>query len=66
MEQRVGWSVQEWEKDWTTHETTSYQTEPPLPPWHVLRWGCEYNPFQRPSAALVLLGNGRPWLGGMR
>jgi hypothetical protein len=33
-----GWSVTQWEKAWGTHEPAEYQTEPPLPPWHVLRW----------------------------
>jgi hypothetical protein len=33
-----GWSIEEWERAWDTHEPAEYQTVPPLPPWHVLRW----------------------------
>lgn len=35
---REKWSAKQWEEDWDTHEPASFQTESPLPPWHVLRW----------------------------
>ncbi|KAF2113297.1 hypothetical protein BDV96DRAFT_648264 [Lophiotrema nucula] len=46
VEERKGWSIQEWKQDWKRHEPSNFQTEPPLPSWHVLRWECEYSPSQ--------------------
>ncbi|KAF1847202.1 uncharacterized protein K460DRAFT_363309 [Cucurbitaria berberidis CBS 394.84] len=38
LEEHRGWSAQDWEEGWATHEPSDFQTVPPLPPWHVLRW----------------------------
>jgi len=38
VEARTGWSQQDWEQDWAKHEPQTFETESPLPPWHVLRW----------------------------
>ena len=38
LQERVGWSAQDWEEGWATHEPHEFQTEAPLPPWHLLRW----------------------------
>ncbi|KAI4614578.1 hypothetical protein J4E83_007232 [Alternaria metachromatica] len=38
LQERVGWSAQDWEEGWATHEPREFQTEAPLPPWHLLRW----------------------------
>ena len=33
-----GWSLQQWQLSWDWHQPHSFQTEDPLPPWHVLKW----------------------------
>ena len=38
IEARSGWSLEDWEQDWATHEPQEFETEAPLPPWPVLRW----------------------------
>jgi hypothetical protein len=38
VDEHHGWSLQDWERGWDTHEPREFQTEQPLPPWHVLRW----------------------------
>ena len=38
LEEHRGWSLQDWDERWATHEPEEYQTESPLPPWHILRW----------------------------
>jgi len=38
LEEHRGWTMQDWEKGWATHEPAGFQTEAPLPPWHILRW----------------------------
>ena len=38
LEKHQGWTAQDWERGWATHEPAGFQTEAPLPPWHILRW----------------------------
>ncbi|CAA9959660.1 hypothetical protein PTMSG1_03076 [Pyrenophora teres f. maculata] len=38
LEDHRGWTMQEWERGWRTHDPARFQTEAPLPPWHILRW----------------------------
>lgn len=38
VEEHNGWSLEKWEKNWVTHEVRRFETEPPLPSWHELRW----------------------------
>jgi hypothetical protein len=37
-DEQSGWCLEEWERGWKMHEPREFQTEWPLPPWHVLRW----------------------------
>lgn len=39
LEENRGWSAHYWDISWDSHKPKVFQTEPPLPPWHVLRWG---------------------------
>ena len=39
LEDHRGWSWEMWEREWSAHEPRRFQTEEPLPPWHILRWG---------------------------
>lgn len=39
LEEHQGWSLQDWKEGWTRHEPEEFQTEAPLPPWHLLHWG---------------------------
>ena len=34
-----GWDDDNWESRWNSYDQAKFQTEPPLPPWHILRWG---------------------------
>ncbi|CAE7022156.1 hypothetical protein P3342_004985 [Pyrenophora teres f. teres] len=38
LEDHREWTMQEWERGWRTHDPARFQTEAPLPPWHILRW----------------------------
>jgi hypothetical protein len=38
LEKHRGWSLEDWKSNWSKHEPSKFQTEPPLPPWHILRW----------------------------
>ena len=38
LKDRYWWSLKDWERDWPRHEVREFQTEKPLPPWHVLHW----------------------------
>ncbi|KAF7452659.1 hypothetical protein PtrSN002B_011808 [Pyrenophora tritici-repentis] len=38
LREHEGWSAQNWQDAWASHEPGHLQTEPPVPPWHVLRW----------------------------
>ena len=38
LEEQQGQSSQGWDEAWTRHEPREFQTAPPLPPWHLLRW----------------------------
>ncbi|KAI4704687.1 hypothetical protein J4E89_009564 [Alternaria sp. Ai002NY15] len=33
-----GWTHKQWVDHWGWHQPQSFQTEDPLPPWHVLKW----------------------------
>jgi hypothetical protein len=33
-----GWSLQEWIDGWAAHQPHRFATEPPLPPWYLLKW----------------------------
>ena len=39
LDENKGWSAHHWDIGWDSHKPEFFQTEPPLPPWHVLRWG---------------------------
>ncbi|KAI4683901.1 uncharacterized protein J4E84_006741 [Alternaria hordeiaustralica] len=39
LRENQGWSIQDWKEGWARHEPEEFQTEAPLPPWHLLRWG---------------------------
>lgn len=32
------WSLERWTNAWTSHEPQEFETDPPLPPWHELKW----------------------------
>lgn len=38
LEEHQGWTVQDWVRGWAKHKPAGFQTEAPLPPWHLLRW----------------------------
>ena len=43
LQDHHGWSDEEWETQWSAHEPADYQTESPLPPWHILRWSYVFS-----------------------
>ena len=38
LQEHRGWSIDDWSEKWNSHQPKEFQTESPLPPWHVLRW----------------------------
>jgi hypothetical protein len=38
VERYSGRTANEWKANWATHEPAAFQTAPPLPSWHLLRW----------------------------
>lgn len=38
LRQQRGKTMQEWEEAWQQRVPAQFQTELPLPPWHLLRW----------------------------
>ncbi|KAF7670704.1 hypothetical protein GT037_011155 [Alternaria burnsii] len=38
LREHEGWTAKDWEVGWASHEPREFQTEAPLPPWHLLRW----------------------------
>lgn len=38
VERNGGKSAEEWKQAWAEHKVQEFQTEEPLPPWHVLKW----------------------------
>jgi hypothetical protein len=38
LQEHEGWTPEDWEEGWQLHEPHQFQTEAPLPPWHLLRW----------------------------
>ncbi|CAN9167452.1 unnamed protein product [Alternaria sp. RS040] len=38
LREHEGWTLEDWEAGWALHEPREFQTEAPLPPWHLLRW----------------------------
>jgi hypothetical protein len=39
IEECEGYTLNEWKEAWSSHSPTSFQTVPPLAPWHILRAG---------------------------
>ena len=38
LQEHRGWSIDDWSEKWNSHQPKNFQTKPPLPPWHILRW----------------------------
>jgi len=38
LNEQQGQTSQGWDEAWARHEPSEFQTAPPLPPWHLLRW----------------------------
>jgi hypothetical protein len=38
LQEHEGWTPEDWEEGWQLHGPHQFQTEAPLPPWHLLRW----------------------------
>ncbi|USP81842.1 hypothetical protein yc1106_09116 [Curvularia clavata] len=42
LEDHRGWDWATWSESWSSHEPSTFQTEPPLPPWHKWCWKQYY------------------------
>jgi hypothetical protein len=43
IEERVGWTAEEWEDEWAERGDDKFDTEAPLPPWRKLHPICTYS-----------------------